>query len=368
MPPKRIVVCIDGTNNEPRLGRTNVSRFFRTLVKTSDQIAYYQPGVGTLDPDSPRARLVKWSRRVRDLSTAWMMRRHVTSAYRYLMSVYEPGDQIYLIGFSRGAYICRVVAGMLSKVGLLHRGHEEMIGFAWELYRPHKNFPQATAFKGFYSQDVTIRFLGLWDTVRSVGVPWNPVRFANTVSNKHVEIVRHAVALDECRVLYPPNLWSSDPPKGQDVVEVWFPGVHSDIGGGYATVGMGAITLAWMIREAERAGLVFDLDERKRALWRKGIAPPQVIDVEKVTNEFIGEPIHDESLQHWGWRIAEYLPILRFVPSEKGRFRLKVWPHLRGARMVPDHTFVHESVHLRQSRVGGYKPRNCPSDLLRFRW
>ncbi len=145
---KRIILCIDGTNNSPDSGRTNVSRFMRMLSKTSkEQVVYYQPGVGTLDPDRPGSKFVAKLRRIRDLAFASLIYRHVQSAYRYLMSEFEEGDDLYIIGFSRGAYTSRVLAGMLSKIGLLHKGQEEMIPFAWNLYKPIKNFESAARFK-----------------------------------------------------------------------------------------------------------------------------------------------------------------------------------------------------------------------------
>jgi uncharacterized protein (DUF2235 family) len=367
---KRIVVCIDGTNNDPAHGRTNVSRFYRMLAKIPDrQVAYYQPGVGTLQPDSPGSRLQQWLRRVWDSVVGWMIRRHVLSAYRYLMNEYRDGDQIFLIGFSRGAYVCRVVAGMIAKVGLLHHGQEEMLSFAWRLYQPHKNFDAAARFKKYYSHAPAVAFLGVWDTVRSVGLPWRPRTYASTVNNKSVCIVRHAIALDECRCYYPTNLWGRTQ-HGQDVLQVFFPGVHSDVGGGYigdGHSGLGTIPLAWMVKEAEAAGLCFDEREKQRLLWRREKHVPPVLDIATITTEFARDETHDEIAAHWYWRLAEWLPIPRWKREceADGVWRLTWRPHRSEPRSVPPDAFLHRSVQLRMQRRAGYEPQNItPRDLV----
>jgi uncharacterized protein (DUF2235 family) len=375
---KRIVLCIDGTNNDPLHGRTNVSRFFRMLCKApGEQVVYYQPGVGTLDPESARSSARLWLGRVWDLATAWLIGRHVASAYRFLMDCHEEGDEIFLFGFSRGAYTCRVLAGMLTKVGLLRRGHQEMVGFAWELYKPLKNFPQAGRFKKHYAKEAPIRFMGLWDTVRSVGTPWRPRTFAHTVNNHGVQTVRHALALDERRVFYPTNLWAEKPPDGQDVLQVWFPGAHADVGGGYTGdqhPGLGAIPLAWMVRESKAAGVTFIEEEARRLLWRKETRVPKDLTVESVTDEFVQEPDHDEIERHMYWRLLEFLPLPRWAPNgqEGGKENwMREWAWHRGnRRTVPANTFLHVSVRLRQQRVATYRPGNVPEWLgeERFNW
>jgi uncharacterized protein (DUF2235 family) len=372
---KRIIVCIDGTNNDPIGGRTNVSRFMRMVAKVpGEQVAYYQPGVGTLDPDRPGSKRVAAARRFYDSMTAWMISSHVQSPYRYLMSEYEDGDRVYLVGFSRGAYVCRVLAGMLNKVGLLHRGQDEMVSFAWKLYVPARNDEQSGRFKKFYARDLSIEFLGLWDTVRSVGTPWRPTVFPHTLNNAKVSVVRHAIALDERRVLFPSNLWAGTPHHAQDVLQVWFPGVHADIGGGYTGddhPGLGAISLAWMVREAEATGIAVDDHEQRRLGWRKHLAaPPGKLSVQAVTTEFINEPMHDEVAAHRHWQLAEALPIPRWVATTDGEWERSWRPHKRQARFVPPYTKIHESVRLRMERDASYRPENLPDAIPadRFVW
>lgn len=369
---KRIILCIDGTNNSPDSGRTNVSRFMRMIEKKSpEQVAYYQPGVGTLDPDRPGSKVVAKLRRIRDLAFASLIYRHVQSAYRYLMSEYEEGDEIYIIGFSRGAYVSRVLAGMLTKIGLLHKGQEEMIPFAWKLYKPIKNFEAAARFKKFYARDISIKFLGLWDTVRSVGTPWKPVVFSHSLNNKKVEIVRHALALDECRLLYPANLWTSKVPENQDAVEVWFPGVHADVGGGYTgdeDAGLGAISLAWMMREAEAAGISFNQEQKERMVWRRDASAPSPMTVEAVTEEFINDTMHDEIESRFYWKIFERIPVPRWAYSGEGEWEFQLKPHNKQPRPVPAHTKYHNSVVLRGQQDPEYKAKHqtdsIPADRL----
>lgn len=369
---KRIVLCIDGTNNDPLHGRTNVSRFFRMLSKApGGQVAYYQPGVGTLDPDSARSSARLWLRRVGDLAAAWMMSRHVESAYRFLMECHEDGDEIFLFGFSRGAYTCRVLAGMLTKVGLLPRGHREMVGFAWEVYKPPRNFQAAGRFKKYYAKDVPIRFMGLWDTVRSVGTPWRPRTFAHTQANRGVQTVRHALALDERRVFYPTNLWAAGPADGMDVLQVWFCGAHADVGGGYTgddDPGLGAIPLAWMVREAKSAGVTFIAEEERRLLWRKEKAAPEALSVADVVGEFVEDPGHDEIARHAYWRLPELLPFPHWAQEESGEWAREWTCHRERGRRVPSHTFIHESVRIRHMRVPDYAPVNLPAGIPEGRY
>jgi uncharacterized protein (DUF2235 family) len=375
---KSIVVCIDGTNNDPTSGRTNVSRFFRILDKTkTDQIGYYQPGVGTLDPDNPSGKIRQKVKRVRDLAKANQIKRHVTSAYRYLMQVYKPGDRIYLVGFSRGAYTCRVLAGMLHKVGLLYRGQEEMVPFAWEVYRKNRNPKSAGRFKKYYSRTVRVEFLGIWDTVSSIGSRFNPQTFPNTFNNRSVQCIRHAIALDEHRATYATNLWDDTPSKGQSVEQVWFAGVHSDVGGGYSgdkALGLGAIPLKWMLREAHSAGIRFIYDEEIRLIWEKAGRVPKDHSIRGVTEVYIASEVHDElkrtDMLGMFWKAVERVPLPRRYKSENDQWKIH-WKANRGEhRFVPTHTKIHGSVLMRKELVPEYNPPNLPSvhDESRICW
>lgn len=370
---RNLVVCIDGTNNYPNGGYTNIQRLLPMLVREPEQQAYYQPGAGTIEPNSLATR---WGRRLAmtvDSMSGILLQRHVCSAYRYLMAQYQPGDTLYLFGFSRGAYAARVLAGMLSKVGLLHAGFDEMVRFAWETYVDPANKEAATAFRQHYCREIPgVRFLGLFDTVSAIGLPWVPKTFPRTFNNGDVEIVRHAQALDEHRVMFVPNSWTALPrpvhgKPATDVRQVWFAGVHSDVGGGYPNdeAGLSRIALAWMVHEAQAAGLRFDaaacrsvlLPPAKDAAAAPATGGEQAIPTAaEVAARFANAPAHDELDRRWLWKLLEWLPIPRYrYDSDTDRWYRK-WQVNRGReRHLPHLPLLHDSVRLRMA--GDYQPR-----------
>ena len=367
--PRNLIICIDGTNNEPGVAKTNVQRLFRVLVKEPGrQLVYYQPGVGTLDPVGTMGALRRSGLRLLDAMNAWMMQRHVGAAYRYLCEHYMPGDRIFLFGFSRGAYAVRVLAGMLSTVGLLYPGMQEMYPFAWKLYASYDprstsaggRAPYCQATRSFitsYGRTVKVHFAGLWDTVSSVGNPWRPKVFYRTQKNNGVSIVRHAVSLDERRTLFLQNLWG-DASAEQDIRQVWFAGVHADVGGGYKTgvdSQLAEIPFAWMLREAEQAGLLVDAEAvRKVRLPRH---PKQVRHRAK-------GPMHDELIAHPWWRLLEHVPIPRRTRRGDGWGPLSYRPHRGRARTLFDGALIHYSVFERMIADDAYQPVNLPGRVV----
>ncbi len=360
---KRIVVCIDGTNNYPGAGHTNIQRLVRMLGDGDDQLIYYQPGVGTVEPDSLTLPLSRRVLKFVDSVSAVMLQRHVCSAYRFLMSHYRRGDALYFFGFSRGAYAVRVLAAMLSKVGLLRDGFDEMVAFAWSSYATRGNRQAARDFRNAYCHYIRrIRFLGLFDTVSAVGSPWRPRTFERTFQNLSVETVRHALALDERRAMFVQNLWaepsslSDNKGANSDVAQVWFAGVHADIGGGYAEreAGLSRIPLAWMKREAEHAGLAFRPQVSAAILdTTRGNSQP---DMASVMAQHAACPMHDELRAHFYWRAMELLPIPRWRRSDDDLWMRRWRPHRQLPRRLAASALIHESVQLRQLQVPGYRP------------
>src|ERR1700758_3517014 len=228
--PRNIVLCLDGTSDQFSATNTNVVKLYAMLQRADGQLAYYQPGIGTSVPAGIWGGIKRWVIKQIDLAIALFLSDHVCDAYRFLMRYYQDGDRIFIFGFSRGAYTARAVAGMLYKVGLLTQGNEELIPFAWRMFKHVKDEILAEGFKKTFSRPVPVEFLGLWDTVSSVGWAWDPPHLPSTQNNKIVGKVRHAVSLDEGRAYFVQNLWGKEP---ADVVQVWFPGVHGDVGGGY---------------------------------------------------------------------------------------------------------------------------------------
>lgn len=269
---KRLVICCDGTwNRADTKTVTNIEKIARTVQLEPSralgvqQMVLYLPGVGTAGYQTDKL-----------LGGAFGLGlfHHVLNAYRFLSINYQPDDEIYIFGFSRGAYTARSLAGMIGKVGLLKR--EAMIaGLLHEVglrYRhgPEEPWPDAWADPEAFRREhchpvVPIRFLGVFDTVGALGVPGALSRhhqFHDVRLGKAVEVARHALAIDEPRMKFEPCLWEvGDNPGAPDrVKQVWFEGAHSDVGGGYEEAGLADTALLWMATEAQARGLVFDCD------------------------------------------------------------------------------------------------------------
>jgi uncharacterized protein (DUF2235 family) len=349
---RNIVLCLDGTSNQYAATNTNVVKLYAMLDRArNDQLSYYQPGIGTFPPPGIWGRFKRWFITRLDLAIAWLLSEHVTDAYRFLMRYYQEGDSIFIFGFSRGSYTARAVAAMIYKVGLLTQGNEELIPFAWAMFKNEHNPDIYRGFQNTFCRPVRIHFLGLWDTVSSVGWAWAPQHFQFTMNNPAVDIVRHAVSLDERRTYFVQNLWGDKAPT--DIDQVWFPGVHCDVGGGYPEneSGISAIALKWMTERAEAAGLFLDPQ-------MKAIVLPQQSTPRYVT-PFAGDPPH-ESLSGLWW-ILEYIP--KHYSDPAANFA-KRWIIPGGRpRTVPDNSKIHVSVFERMNLVSSYKPKNLPGNI-----
>jgi len=352
---RNIVLCFDGTNNQYAATNTNVVKLYAMLDRTrNDQIAYYQPGIGTFAPPGVWGKLKRWLVTRLDLAIAWLLEDHVCSGYRYLMRYYQEGDRIFIFGFSRGAYTARALAAMLYKVGLLTQGNEELIPFAWNIFRRQRN---QTIYRGFhhtFARMVPVHFLGLWDTVSSIGWMWNPQYLQFTANNPIVEVVRHAIALDERRAYFIQNLWGRDPDLHPDVAQVWFPGVHCDVGGGYreTEAGLSKIALQWMVDQAEAFGLRFQPKAKAEIL------PLQ--DTPKAAAQSATAPQH-ESLQGLWW-LAEFVPKRFRNPARD--FAATWMIHCGRPRYVPESSRIHISVLERQKQLATYRPKNIPAQYV----
>ena len=274
---KHLIVCCDGTWQSEDTGEpSNVWKLCNLLADRdahgAAQRIYYQPGVGT---DVSRSRLARRLSRLLGGGLGWGLDDNIKQAYRWLIREYEPGDSYWLFGFSRGAYTARSLAGLLRNCGLLEPRHEDQIDQAMRLYRArdpasHPRAPQSRSFRRNYSRELeAIAFLGVWDTVGALGIPSSLGPVARLVNRRHqfhdvalssrVRRACHALAIDEQRRAFQPSLWG-EAAQRRGVEQVWFAGVHSDVGGGYAEAGLSDITLAWMIDRAGATGLAFDTD------------------------------------------------------------------------------------------------------------
>ena len=330
--PKNIVICCDGTNNQLETPPTNVLRLYGALPYAPGfQPAYYDPGVGTvawprgMGPVRKRLSLTFGS------AFGWGFTRNLEEAYRFLMLNYQREDCIFLFGFSRGAFTVRALAGMLRMFGLLRPDQENLLPYVSRAYKA-ANFDVAKRVLRVSQRNVYVDFLGLWDTVSSLGFSYRRKALPYTANNRKVHVIRQALAIDERRAYFRQNRWGRKYEKQQDVKEVWFAGVHSDVGGGYPeednTLSM--IPLQWMIEEARREGLLIDPGRYARVLG--GQACGQEVsfapDAGAKTHESLTGP----------WWIVEFLPMN--YTRRRGDFRV---PLARRRRIEGD-AVVHQSV------------------------
>ena len=407
MESRNIVICCDGTGNEISENISNVLKLYRCLRKTEKteprQLVFYDPGVGTLARPDPWHKLRQDFNAILGLATGYGLDDNVLAAYRFLVQNWREGDQIYLFGFSRGAYTVRVLAGLIHKIGLITEEQANLAGTGLIAYKqfssdeapklrakfrgridaaaaedaePPSPFDNAAQFARITSARwPTIRFVGVWDTVASVIVP-RPDRFylpsleelAWTLQNPSVQIFRQAISIDERRCMFRLKKW--DAPQTykpvrfndiknapQDILQVWFSGVHADIGGGYPEKqsGLSKYPLLWMIDEAEKAGLKFNHANVNQLAW--GI-PRKNSPFSYVAPDVRGE-VHNSLTGAW-W-------LLEFLPKSA---KYREWPKRQvyfgfyipdaEPRVIPEGAVVHELVVKRMAEVKDYRPVNLP--------
>lgn len=372
---KNIVLCFDGTGNEFGPNKTNVRRLSEALAKDERQVTFYDPGIGTFSslglPFAQRLGAVLGK------ASGLGLRHNLTEAYSFLMDEYEPGDRIFLFGFSRGAFTARVLAGMLRKCGLLEQRQRNLVPYAVKIYNQHRNGKEAREFKEEHGRECKPHLIGVWDTVASLG------RFLGRKSfdarlNPDVKYAYHAMAIDENRRQFQVLPWDeSDRAVGQVIQQVWFPGVHSDVGGFYDERELADISLEWMLDRAAAAGLRLQEDspiiagirpcargvlhESRVGFWRLWRPAPRVIPA--------GAKIHRSVFERPGYSLS--------VPTEfeitewdgtntsdgqvAGPFDVSPWLHLieRAAPEIEDNP---ERV-WRQVREALAKPLPKPSFL-----
>ncbi|KAG8732832.1 hypothetical protein FRC11_010666 [Ceratobasidium sp. 423] len=207
-PKRTLVLCFDGTGDQYDQDNSNIVQFIHLLGKDNpdNQMVYYQAGIGTTSKGFITPVGVAISKAA-DMALAHGLQNHVIEGYEFLMQNYREGDKICLFGFSRGAYTARALAGMLHKVGLLPRANFQQVPFAYHMYQrdDEEGWEMSNGFKQAFSVDVEIHFMGLFDTVNSVGLIPHELPFAK--SNYVVRYFRHAVSLDERRSKFKDNLW-----------------------------------------------------------------------------------------------------------------------------------------------------------------
>jgi uncharacterized protein (DUF2235 family) len=271
---KRLVVCCDGTWNTPdeihrgAVAPTNVGKLALGVAPVgpdgTEQRLHYLRGVGTGRLD-----------RLLGGAFGLGLSRHVREGYRFLVECGAPGDEVFLLGFSRGAYTARSLAGLIRNAGILRAEYADQVDAAYALYRSrddatHPRGVEARLFRRMYARDEepTIHFVGVWDTVGALGIPGIKGRLArrtwgfhDTTLSSRVRFAYHALAVDERRRPFAPTLWErAEAVPGQTLEQRWFAGCHSDVGGGFPDAGLAELPLRWMAGRARAAGLAFEPD------------------------------------------------------------------------------------------------------------
>ena len=338
---RKLVLLFDGTWNKPE-SNTNVERL-RQLIAPHDadgnlQLVNYIPGVGV-------------KRGITHLlggAFGYGLSDNVIDGYRWLCETWQPGDRLYLFGFSRGAYSARSLGGLIRKCGLLRRGADDSVAkadvsAAYDFYRDTRSRPDdpiGVEFRASHSIEVDIHFIGVWDTVGSLGIPdtasWFPYarsryRFHDTELSKIVKYAYQALALDEHRADFAPTVWTRNPftlkpgetltSKKLEQIEIeqrWFIGSHSDVGGGNDCDGAGRkpdplpdLALAWLQRKAIDAGMAcskllvpaVDADSgvprNSYAEFMSGLYKEFKSPIDRLLGTGVNEKVDDSVWQRW---------------------------------------------------------------------
>ena len=314
MAAKNIILCMDGTGNEFGKNITNVVETCMLAEKTDDQLVYYDPGVGTggylYDENTGRLRAAY------DKGTGTGVHRNVEQAYLYLMEKYHAGDKVFIFGFSRGAFSARSLAGMLHKVGLLPNEHGNQLEYASKYYLDRKYHNIVDDYREHFCRPCPVHFIGVWDTVDAT-ILTEGAKFTDTRLNPEVKHAYHAVSIDEKRRDFPVTLWNEkNLSPGQVMEQVWFAGVHSNVGGWYENRDLSSIPLTWMTEKAKAAGM--KVDQSRLAI------------IESQRNP-LGQ-IHESYQKFWKFR------------GER-------------PRRIPPRARVHSSVIERMEQVANYSPK-----------
>ncbi|RFU32258.1 hypothetical protein B7463_g4076, partial [Scytalidium lignicola] len=475
---KKLILCFDGTGNtfSGSNADTNVVKILSKLDRNHpNQFHYYQTGIGTYDINETSVNK-SWLGEMQssvsqtlDQGFGTTFDAHVMAGYRFLMRHYESDAKIYMFGFSRGAFTAKFLARLVNKVGLLCKGNEEMVPFAYRLYQrylagdtqdridAHQKQCEKThsgeaedepllyedsdevehshetevalneimAFSQTFcrkevvihhgkpeERNIKVYFLGIWDCVNSVAILEQKTPIPIEVTGT-AHYVRHAVAVDERRVKFKPALLAQDIRAAlnddEDIKEIWFPGTHGDVGGGWPSVAdnpldnnkdmtiwqriknfwvsrkakepskdidsdrlqMSDIPLAWMIRELE---LVGQQDPPAAVKWCKSVDKFKKRLQEK-KDYALGGILHDSLSFGRGtgfftvllWKFMEYLPLItRWELTQNGSIWVNVrFPLNKGApRDIPRDAVLHESLIWRLSNDPSYCPKNNHGDDL----
>lgn len=260
--PKNIVVFSDGTGQEGGEGaNTNIYKLFNIIEdRTFQQISFYDPGLGT-----------GWRKISGNVSGAGISK-NILECYTFIFENFEAGDQIYLFGFSRGAATVRSLTSFIHYFGIIPKSRPELIKQAYKIYKIENESERKIKADEFVSRHHTmwtrIKFIGCYDTVAALGIPIKPLsilmnkipgmqhKFQNFKLNETVENAYQALAIDDERKTFHPILWDVEALPYQTIKQVWFCGMHTDVGGGYDEQELSDIPFVWMKNMAINHGLL----------------------------------------------------------------------------------------------------------------
>jgi len=337
---KRIVVCSDGTWNRPEQDLkkdhpTNVLRLARAIAPAGKdgrpQHVFYDWGIGS------------YYDKVIGGATGKGIQKNVMDGYRYIIQNYSRGDEIWLFGFSRGAYTVRSLCGLINNAGILKKENAHLVQRAFDLYKrsgeEYKPSGHRSAeFRSEHSHlSREVKFVGVWDTVGALGIPISFLgflddedEFYDTKLGHNVRIARHALAIDEKREDFEPSIWESS--NTLDLKQVWFSGAHADVGGSNKPDRDGSriadYPLRWMLREADQHGLT--------------------------TEGFLGKQLTRN-------------PTAKIHPSRRNFYRLK-GKHIRQIAHGRSRTLLHRSVKERWTEDSRYRPANLKAFVKAVGW
>jgi uncharacterized protein (DUF2235 family) len=259
--PKNIVVFSDGTGQEGGKGNnTNVYKLFNLIEdRTQNQISFYDRGLGT-----------GW-RKITGNVGGMGISKNIRECYEFIFEHYQAGDNIFLFGFSRGATTVRSLSAFIHLFGILPKSRPELIKQAYKIYKISDDDEREKLADDFvkrhHNQWCKIKFLGVWDTVAALGIPFKTIdvivnffpffrhKYHNLKLSNSVINARHALAIDDERKTFHPKIWDKEIKDDQTMKQVWFSGMHTDVGGGYKEHKLSDIPLTWMVMEAKEFGL-----------------------------------------------------------------------------------------------------------------
>ena len=271
---RRLVICNDGTWNSPddkdrgKTKPTNITKISRAVKPVTEdnttQIVYYDEGVGTGFGDKAIGGI-----------TGYGLSKNILQSYRFISHNFQEGDEVFLFGFSRGAFTSRSLAGFINKVGLLAKDDVFYLPKLYEFYKNGASKEEVAEFyqeKNLHRHNLRIKMIGVFDTVGALGIPIGGIngllsrmkvlklKFHDVSLVPIIDHAVHALAIDERRVPFAPTLWQKPDNSNATLEQRWFAGVHSNIGGGYNPDDLANFALQYMVSKAKECGLQFDDD------------------------------------------------------------------------------------------------------------